>query len=91
MPKIYSFLVDDISEHKEAKGLDKHVVAAIIHSEYNYVLLNHKYLRHSINRIQNKNHRIGTYGINRKFLSCFDDKIHIINDGCDELALGYCL
>ena len=32
MPKIYSFLVDDISEHKEAKGLDKNVVAAIIHS-----------------------------------------------------------
>ena len=33
MPKIYSFLVDDISEDKEAKGVDKNVAAAIIHSE----------------------------------------------------------
>ena len=29
--------------------------------------------------------------LTKNFLSCFDDKIHIINNGYDELALGYCL
>ena len=45
-PKMYSFLVDDNSEHKEAKGVNKNVVAAISHNEYKYVLLNNKCLRH---------------------------------------------
>ena len=30
-----------------------------------------------MNRIQNKDHRIGTYEINKISLSCFDDKIYI--------------
>ena len=39
-PKMHSFLVDDNSEHKKAKGVNKNVVATIIHNEYKYVLLN---------------------------------------------------
>ena len=31
----------------------------ISHSEYKEVLLNNKYIRHSINRIQSKDHKIG--------------------------------
>ena len=42
-----------------------------------------------MNRIQSKDHRIGTYEINEISLSCLDDKIFILNNGCDELALGY--
>ena len=42
------------------------------------VLLNNKYLRHLMNRIQSNNHRIGTYEINQISLSCFDDKIRIL-------------
>ena len=42
-----------------------------------------------MNRIQSKDHRIGTYEINKIFLSCFVDKIYIQNNGCDGLALGY--
>ena len=30
-PKIYSFLVDDNSEHKKTKGMNKDVVATISH------------------------------------------------------------
>ena len=41
-----------------------------------------------MNRIQNKDHRIGTYEINQISLSCFDDKMYIKNNGCDGLALG---
>ena len=42
-----------------------------------------------MNRIQSKDHRIGTYEINKTSLSCFDDKIYIQNNAYDGLALGY--
>ena len=74
-PKIYSYLVDDNSVHKKAKGVNKNVVATISHNEYKDVLLNKKCLRHLMNRIQSKYHDIGTYEINKIPLSCFDDKI----------------
>ena len=86
---MYSFLVDDGSEHIKSKYVNKNVVATIIHNEQKDVLLNKKYLRHSMDKIQNKNDRIGTYEINGIFFSCFDDKIYIQNSGYDELALGY--
>ena len=63
-PKIYSFLVDN-SEHKEAKGVNRNVVATISHNEYKDVLLNNKCIRHSMNRIKTKDHRTGTYEITK--------------------------
>ena len=62
-PKIYSLLVDN-SEHKKVKGVNKNVVAVISHNDYKDVLLNKKCIRHSMNRIQSNDHRIGTYEIN---------------------------
>ena len=88
-PKNCSYLVDDNSENKKAKSVNKNVAATISHNEYKDVLLNKKCLRHSMNRIQSKDHKIGTYEINKISLSCFDDKIYIQNNGCDGLALGY--
>ena len=76
-PKMYSFLVDDNSEHKKAKGMNKNVVATISHNEYKDVLLNKKCLRHSMISIQSKDHRIVIYEINKISLSCFGDKIYI--------------
>ena len=38
-PKVHLFLVDDNSEHKKAKGMNRNVVAAITHIEYKDVLL----------------------------------------------------
>ena len=32
-PKMYSFLVDDSSEHKKTKGMNKNVVATISHNQ----------------------------------------------------------
>ena len=87
-PKMYSFLVEN-SEQKKAKDVNKNVVATISHSEYKDVLLNDKCIRHSMNRIQSKDHRIGTYEINKISLPCFDDKMHIQNNGYDGLAVGY--
>ena len=63
--KMYSFLVDDNSEHKKAKGVNRNVVATISHNEYKDVLKNNIFLRHSMNKIQSKDHRVGTYKINK--------------------------
>ena len=82
-PKVYWYLVDVNSEHKKAKGINKSVVATITHNECKDVLLNSKCLRHSLNRIQSKDHRIGTSEINKISLSCFDDKISKIMDVMD--------
>ena len=45
-PKMYLFLVDDNSERRKAKGVNRNVVARITHSEYKDVFLNNKCLRH---------------------------------------------
>ena len=82
-------MVVDSSEHKKAKGMNKNVVATISHNEYKDILLNKKYLRHLMNRIQSKDHKIGTYEIKKIYLTCLDDKIYILNNGFDGLVLGY--
>ena len=45
---------------RKAKGINKNVVAAVSHNGYESVLLKKKCLRHLMNRIQSKYHRIGT-------------------------------
>ena len=77
-PNMYPFLVNDISEHEKAKGVNK-------------MLLQQKVMiqRCLMNRMRSKNHRIGAYKISKKFLLCFDDKIYILNNGYDRLALCY--
>ena len=44
-PKMYSYFVNDNSEHKKAKDVNRNVIAAISHNEYKDVLLNKKCLR----------------------------------------------
>ena len=43
-------------------------------------------MRHNINRIQIKLHRVGTSSVFRISLSCFDDKIHVLDDSVNTLA-----
>ena len=69
--------------------MNRTVVATISHNEYKDVLLDNKCLRHSMNRIESKDQRVGTNEINKISLSCFDGKIYIQNNGYDGLALGY--
>ena len=47
-----------------------------------------KSLRHSMNRIQSKNHKIGTYEI-KISQPCFDGKIHILDNRIDVLDKSY--
>ena len=49
---------------KKAKDMNRNVVATISQNEYKGVLLNNKYLRHSINRMQSRDHTIARYEIN---------------------------
>ena len=55
-----SFSVDDNSEHKKTKVLNRNVVDTVSQNEYKDILLNDKYLIHSMNRIQSEDHRIET-------------------------------
>ena len=87
-PKMCSFLIDN-NEHKKAKRVNKNVVATVGYKEYKYVLLNKKYIRHSMNIIQCKDRRMGTYEINKISMSCFDNKIYIRNNGYAGLVLRY--
>ena len=73
-PKMSSYLVDDNSEHKKAKGVRENIVPIKSNKEYKDVLLNKRSLRHSMSRIQSKDHRIGIYKINRISWSSFDGK-----------------
>ena len=68
--------------------MNNNVIATIRHNEYKDVSLYKKGLRYSMNTIQGKDHKIGTYEINKILLFCFGDKIYIQNNGCDALALG---
>ena len=67
-------------EHKKAEGVNRNVDATISHNECKDVLLN---------KVQRKDHKIRTYEISKIFLSYFDNKTYIQNNGCDGLALGY--
>ena len=58
-------MVEDNSEHEKAKSVTRNVVAAISHNEYKDVLLNNKCVRHSMNRIQSKDCRIGANEIKK--------------------------
>ena len=62
------------SEHKKAKGVNNNVVGTINHNEYKDVLLNNSCMRHSMNRIQNKDEIKGKYEITlklRNFIALF--------------------
>ena len=69
--------------------MNKNAVATISHNEYKVVLSDKNCLRHLMNRTLSKDHRIGTYKINKISVPCFDDKIYIQNIGYDALALTY--
>ena len=46
-------------------------------------------MRHKMKRIQSKLHRIETYDVCKLFLSCFDYKRCILDNGINSLAYSY--
>ena len=86
-PKMCSYLVDDNSKHKKAKGINKNNVMSISHNEYKDVFFwmtnvwDMWWVGIKVKIIKN-------LWSQQDFLSCFDDKIYIQNNG-GGLALGY--
>ena len=79
---MYSIKKIDGKESSTAKGVN-------ITTEFNGfkdVLFNKKIIRHKMKRIQAKKHKVGTYGIDKISLSCFDDKRWVLDDGIHTLA-----
>ena len=54
--------------------------------QFKDISFNKKVLRHKMKRIQRKKHKLGTCEINKTSLSCFDDKIFILNDGIHTIS-----
>ena len=78
-----------VSIKKQKVWIEMYVITTISHNKYKDVLLNNKCLEHSMNIILSKDHRIGTYQINKISLPCFHNKIYIQNNGHHGIALGY--
>ena len=69
--------------------MNKNVAKTISHREYKDVSSNKKCLKHSMNRVQSNNNRLGTYKISKISLFCIGDKMFILNNVYDRLVLGY--
>ena len=83
--KIYCIVSDDDTEVNTTKEVN----ISIECNEYADVLFNKKIIRHKMKLIQSKKHKIGTHDVNKKSLSCFDDKRYILNDGITSLAYSH--
>ena len=80
--KMYSISKINGSECRTAKRVN----IATEFNEFKDVLFNKKIIRHKMKRMQAKKHKIGTYEINKIYLSCFDDKRYVLDDGVHTLA-----
>ena len=80
--KMYSIKKIDGKEHNTAKG----VSIATEFDKFKDVLFNEKIIRHKMKRIQSKKYKLGTYEIDKKSLSCFDNKRYVLDDGICTLA-----
>ena len=86
--KMHSIKNVDGKENRTGKGIYRNVVKSTKHENY-IVLFNKKVIRHNMKRIQSKLHRIRTYDASKNFLSCFDDKRFISDDGIKTLTFFY--
>ena len=73
--KMYSMKNIDGKETNTTKGVD----ITTEFKEFKDILFNRKIMRHKMRRIQRKNHKLGTYEINKILLSCFDEKRFVLN------------
>ena len=81
--KMYSMKKVDCKEYNTAKG----VSIATEFKKFKDILFNKKISRHKMKRIQSKKHKLGTYEIAKIYLSFFDNKRYVLDDGI--YTLGY--
>ena len=63
-----------LSDNGKESNTTKDVNTATEFNEFRDTLFNKKVVRHKMRRIQSKKHKLGTYEINKRSLSCFHDK-----------------
>ena len=76
--KMCTFITEDNRESKKTKGINKNALYDELKQEdyKNVFLMDH--MRHEINRIQSKDHNIGSYRINKLYFSSFKDKKYVL-------------
>ena len=72
----------DGKEYKTAKG----VSIATEFVQFKDVSFNEKIISHKMKRSQSKEHKLGTYEIDKRSLPCVDNKRHLLDDGVRTLA-----
>ena len=80
--KMYSILDKSNNEKSTSKGHN----AFLEFEEFYNTLFKKKIFRHTMRGKKSKNHNLGTYEINKRSLSCFDDKQYILKNGINTLA-----
>ena len=90
--KMYSYIKDNQTGGKTAKGIKKNVIKNDIkHENYKDTLFNNKQMYHKMKTIRSNKHQLGSYEINKVSLSCFDDKRYILENGQESYAYGHYL
>ena len=82
---MYSILDESNNQKSTSTGHN----AFIEFQEFYDILFKKKILRHTMRGIKSKNHNLGTYETNKRSLSYFDDKPHILKNGISTLAYGH--
>ena len=87
---MYSYIKDNQTGGKTAKGIKKNVIKNNIkHEDYKRVLLNEEQVHHKMKTIRSQRHQLGSYEMNKVSLSCFDDKRYIHDNGISSYAYGH--
>ena len=74
-PKAYSYLMDDSSSDKKAKGTKKYVIKYTLQfNDYKDCLINYEIILKSQQRFNSERHDVYTEEINKIALSSNDDK-----------------
>ena len=88
--KMYSYVKDNETGGKTAKGIKKNVIKKDIkHEDYKNVLFNNEQMHHTMKTIRSQKHQLGSFELNKISLSCFDDKRFLHDNGITSYAYGY--
>ena len=72
--KMYSYVKDNEKGGRTAKGIKKNVIKNNIrHEDYKNTLINNEQMHHKMKTIRSQRHQLGSYEINKVWLTCFDD------------------
>ena len=91
-PKTYSYITNDFTELKKAKGTKKCVVKKMLRfDDYKNCLFSNGKVLKSQQRFKSENHSVYTENINKIGLSCDDDKRIVTSDRITSYRYGYVL